>query len=83
MRVYHLKQYEVLLNDRQLKELALLDHHEQLCRRILTAEAIAKNNIVEIAQFTSFPKIVRNHVKLERLLSMRRLPPFHFIIARN
>jgi len=83
MRVYQLKHFEVLLNDSQSKELALLDHHEQLCRRILTSEAIAKSNLVEIAQITSFPKMVRKPVKLERLMDMRRLPPFHFLISRN
>lgn len=83
MRVYQLKHYEVLLNDKQSKELPLLHHYEDLCRRILTAEAIAKNNIVEIAQITSFPKMLRKPVKLERLLNLRKLAPFHFIIARN
>ena len=83
MRVYQLKHYEVLLNDSQSIELALLDHYEQLCRRVLASDAIAKSNLVEIAQITSFPKMVRKPVKLERLMNMRRLPPFHFIISRN
>ncbi|MBO9636465.1 MAG: hypothetical protein J7578_25415 [Chitinophagaceae bacterium] len=83
MRVYQLKHYEVLLNDRQPKELALLDHYEQLCRRILTTEAIANANVVEIAQITSFPKMVRKPVRIQRLMDMRKLPIFHFVIARN
>jgi hypothetical protein len=83
MRVYQLKHYEVLLNDTQSTDLALLDHYEQLCRRILTAEAIARSQVVEIAKITSFPKMVRKPVRLERLMDMRRLPPFHFILARN
>lgn len=83
MRVYQLKHYEVLLNDSQSKELALLDHHEQLCRRILASDAIAKNNLIEIARITSFPKMLYKPAKLERLMNMRRLPPFHFLIFRN
>lgn len=83
MRVYQLNHYEVLLNDRQPKELALLEHYEQLCRRILTTEAIAKANVVEIAKISSFPRIVRKPVKVQRLMDMRSLPIFHFIISRN
>jgi hypothetical protein len=83
MRVYQLKHYEVLLNDKQSTDLALLDHYEQLCRRILTTEAIARSQVVEIAKITSFPKMVRKPVRLQRLMDMRRLPPFHFILARN
>lgn len=83
MRVYQLKHYEVLLNDRQPKELALLEHYEQLCRRILTAEAIAASNTVEIASITSFPRMLRKPVKIERLMNLRSFPPFHFILVKN
>lgn len=83
MRVYQLKHYEVLLNDRQPKELALLEHYEQLCRRILTAEAIASSNTVEIASITSFPRMLRKPVKIERLMNLRSFPPFHFILVKN
>jgi hypothetical protein len=72
-----------LLNDRQPKELALLAHYEQLCRRILTTEAIANANVVEIAQITSFPKMVHKPSRLQRLMDMRKFPVFHFIIAKN
>lgn len=83
MRVYQLKHYEVLLNDKQSTDLATLDHYEQLCRRILTTEAIAKSHTMEIAKITSFPGMVHKPVKLQRLMDMRKLPPFHFIIAKN
>ncbi|NML20589.1 hypothetical protein HHL16_06875 [Pseudoflavitalea sp. G-6-1-2] len=83
MRVYQLKHYEVLLNDLRSKEQDLLSHYEQLCRRILTSEAIAFSNAVEVAKITSFPKIERKPIRLQRLMDMRKFPPFHFVIAKN
>lgn len=83
MRVYQLKHYEVLLNDGQSTELAMLEHYEQLCRRILTAEAMAASNVMEIASITSFPRMLRKPVKIERLLNLRSFPPFHFILVKN
>lgn len=82
MRVYQLKHYEVLLNDRQASESALLYHYEQLCGRLLTMEALANSNAIEIAHLAN-SRMEQRPARILRLLSAKTIQPFCFITAKN
>lgn len=82
MRVYQLRNYEVLLNDQQAEELSLLYQYEQLCGRFLTLEALAASNAIEIAQM-SHSHMEQRPRRIQRFLSARQIPPFQFLIAKN
>lgn len=81
MRVYQLRHYEVLLNDKQGEELELLIQYEKLCSQLLTTKALAYSNTVEIARFRPF-RMERRANRIHRLL-IDKLPAFNFLINKN
>lgn len=82
MRVYQIKHYEVLLNDHQPEGPVQLYHYELLCGRLLTLEALASSNVIEIAHIPS-SRMEQRPVRIERVLNARNFPPFYFVIAKN
>jgi hypothetical protein len=81
MRVYQLRHYEVLLNDQQGEELELLIQYEQLCSRLLTTQALAFSNTIEVARLNK-SRMEQRPGRIQRTLSST-LPPFHFLIYKN
>ena len=81
MRVYQLRHYEVLLNDQQGEELELLIQYEQLCSRLLTTQALAFSNTIEVARLNK-SSMEQRPGRIQRMLSSS-LPPFHFLIYKN
>lgn len=81
MRVYQLRHYEVLLNDRQGEELELLIQYEKLCSRLLTTKALAFSNTLEIARIRKY-RMEDRATRILRLLS-DSIPPFNFLINKN
>lgn len=82
MRVYQLRNYEVLLNDQQAEELSLLHQYEQLCGRLLTLEALAASRAIEIARM-NHSRMEQRPSRIQRFLAARQFPPFQFLIAKN
>lgn len=81
MRVYQLRHYEVLLNDQQGEELELLIQYEKLCSRLLTTQALAFSNTIEIARIRHY-RMEQRPGRVHRLLATT-IPPFSFFISKN
>jgi hypothetical protein len=81
MRVYQLRHYEVLLNDQQGEELELLIQYEQLCSRLLTTQALAFSNTIEVARLNK-SRMEQRPGRIQRTLSST-LPPVPFLIYKK
>jgi len=81
MRVYQLRHYEVLLNDQQGEELELLIQYERLCSRLLTTQALAFSNTIEVVR-PNRSRMEQRPGRIQRTLSAE-LAPFCFLINKN